>query len=264
MFSELSILSLNIMHGRARGRASLPLAYSKKALGRSIGRVAAVVRAANADVVALQEVDGPSFVNGYTDQVAVIADLAGYTYRAFAPHTMIRSRGRNIHVAGTAVLSRYPISSFQGSHFPVNPSRRFRKGYVAADINLPNGNIVTVVSAHFSLMDSPEKRIRLRESRYLAERLQPRTHPIIIAGDFNCGHREEWTISHLATALGLHAPDPRLVLPKTFPSWKPLQRIDWILPSLDLTVLEEKVVSHRASDHAAVFARLKTASHLKN
>jgi endonuclease/exonuclease/phosphatase family metal-dependent hydrolase len=224
---------------------------------RNIGRIAARIKKIAPDIVLLQEVDGPSLVNGYIDHIAALQDKAGYPYAHFAVHTDIKGKKRAVHVAGTAILSKYPLENMRSVYFP----SRFpgpKKGYAAADVMLPGGARVTLVSVHLALIASKKNPQRLHQSRLIIKGLQGAPqHPLIIGGDMNCTHGEEETIPHLMKKLGLQAYKPDASGEHTFPVWKPRQRIDWILPSLHFHFIAQKTFHDVASDHAGVWARLQ-------
>ena len=93
---RLRVLTYNIHHGEGTdGRIDLE-------------RIARVIRAADADLVALQEVDRHTRRSGGVDQAAVIAEALGYEH-AFV--TAIEFDGGQY---GEAVLSRVPASAPRG------------------------------------------------------------------------------------------------------------------------------------------------------
>lgn len=254
----LTVLSLNIMHARRRGKTSLPLRYTPASIKRNIARIGGTLRRLRSDIVLLQEVDGPSLVNGYIDHIAALQDKAGYPYAHFAAHTDIHGRKRSVHMAGTAILSRYPLENTRSVYF----SSRLpgpRKGYAVADVLLPDGTRITVASIHLALIATKTNPKRLEQSTQIIDGLSASTHPLIIGGDLNCTHGNEETIPHLMRKLKLHAFEPDKDGHHTFPVWKPRRRIDWILPSREFHFVGQKTYHDVASDHAGVLARLAFA-----
>lgn len=253
--TSVTVMSLNIMHARRRGKTSLPLRYTPASIMRNIERIAIRIKKIGPDIVLLQEVDGPSMVNGHIDTIATLQEKGGYPFTYFAVHTNIRGRKRSVHVAGTAILSRYPLHNVRSIYFP----SRFpgpRKGYAAAEVLLPSGQRVTVVSLHLALIATKNSPRRLHQTRQIIEELESREHPLIVGGDMNCTHEGEEAIPLLMRKLGLHAFEPGADGHLTFPVWKPRERIDWILPSHHFRFATQKTYCDIASDHAGVVVRL--------
>jgi len=252
---ELTIMSLNIMHARRKGKTSLPLAYKKVEIVKNTKQIAEKIQKANPDIVGLQEVDGPSILNGGYDQLTEIQHYSGYPYAYFAPHSLFKRKSKTLHQAGTAILSKYPLlnprTAFFARTFPIP-----RKGYAVSDILLPNGKHITFVSVHLVLIDIRRRASRSKQSGHMARHLADGPHPIIITGDLNCSAKKESTIPALIKELDLHAYEVDSPLHKTFPSWNPRRRIDWILPSKSFRFLDHTIHHDIATDHAGVLAHL--------
>ncbi len=218
-------------------------------------QIAEKIKKVSPDIVGLQEVDGPSLLNGGYDQVKEIQRVTGYPYAYFAPSSHIRGHKNNIHIAGTAIISKHPLinprTEFFAPAFPIP-----RKGYAVADVALPSGKHVTFVSAHLVVLDNRAGSRRMRQSRHMIESLVSTPHPIVITGDMNCTSQKEETIPSLMRGLDLHAFEPESTSHHTFPVWNPKRRIDWILPSRLLRFLDHAVHHDVATDHAGVSARL--------
>ncbi len=87
---DITLVSLNIKHG-----------------AEGLETIAAVLRELSPDIVGMQEVDVFCERSGYVDEVTELARLAGYPYHAFARAIPLGSGEY-----GTAILSRFPIESF--------------------------------------------------------------------------------------------------------------------------------------------------------
>jgi endonuclease/exonuclease/phosphatase family metal-dependent hydrolase len=252
---KLKIMSLNIMHARRKGKTSLPLAYKKAEIVKNTKQIAEQIKKADPDIVGLQEVDGPSLLNGGYDQLAEIQRYSGYPYAYFAPHSLFKRKSKTIHEAGTAILSKHPLvnprTAFFSRTFPIP-----RKGYAVSDILLPNGAHMTFVSVHLVLFDIGRTSARSRQSRHMVKHLAGGPHPIVITGDMNCSAKRESTIPNLMKGLDLHAYEVDSPHHKTFPAWKPRRRIDWILPSKNFRFLNHTIYHDIATDHAGVLAHL--------
>ena len=89
--------------------------------------------------------------------------------------------------------------------------------------------------------------VRRRQLGQLTAALGDRDRPLVLLGDFNTLlSRDHQTISALCGELGLIAWEPQLDAP-TFPSSRPMRRLDWILASPEL-----EFVSARSDRDASV------------
>lgn len=111
---------------------------------KNLQRLADMIVAGGADVVALQEVDrGANRSNG-VDMAARLSDLSG-----LAHHYFIKIRDFQGGEYGTAILSRYPIVESQTLNFPVQIATQGTScGWVKLDVE---GKIVTVFNTHLSV-----------------------------------------------------------------------------------------------------------------
>ncbi|MBZ4330657.1 endonuclease/exonuclease/phosphatase family protein [Corallococcus sp. AS-1-12] len=83
---RLKVLTLNVAHG-APFAVPLPFLRGRSALLGTLDRVAALLAREGADVVALQEADRASLFSGRVDQVARIAEQAGYPHVHHGVHS---------------------------------------------------------------------------------------------------------------------------------------------------------------------------------
>lgn len=156
----LKVMTFNIRHG----------------LGRSgevdLGAVAETIKAADPDIVALQEVDRFWPRSGFEDQTRVLAQTLDY-YAAF---------GANIKIGpiqyGNAILSRYPILNARNL---IMPSLREPRGCLGGTIVLPGGNILTAYSLHLGL----EKSERIHHVRAMTSYVRSSDTPVLVMGDYN-------------------------------------------------------------------------------
>ncbi len=211
------------------------------------------------DVVALQEADGPSAWSGGFDHVETLAHLAGFPHAFRGEHNPF-SLGRLDLSSGTALLSRLPLAEPHSLAF--SQTWRDTKGFVAAAIAPESlgGGAVDVVSIH---LDFLAERIRRRQVDQLIERFAASRRPLIVLGDFNCewGERRR-CFERLGAELGLR-PVERGGTP-TFPAWRPLVRLDWVLISPQLAFAGHRTLGDRLSDHLGVVAEVQLAQAAKN
>lgn len=208
-------------------------------------RIAAVLQAIGADVIALQEVIGA----GPRDpgQAEELGARLGYGW-VMAPTRLLRR-----HLFGNVILSRFPI--VQHVQHDLTWRTCEPRGCHRADIALPGGPTVHVYNVHLGTA--------LRERRYQAARLASILSdrhvrgPKIVAGDFN-----EWTRGLATTLLSRmfegvdHA--AHLRRRRTYPGFLPLLHLDHIYYRGRLEVVSVEQPRTRlalvASDHLPLVA----------
>jgi len=246
----LRVLTLNVAH--ARRQAQHQALLKEPTLRRNLEAIAAVLGRERSDVVALQEADGPSAWSGGFDHVETLARLAGFDHTFRGEHNPF-SLGRLDLSSGTALLSKLPLEAPRSHAFQQN--WRDTKGFVAATVtpDALGGTAVDVVSIH---LDFLAERVRRRQIEQLVDRFAGSGRPLAVLGDFNCelGERRR-SFDLLAHELRLR-PVERGGSP-TFPAWRPLVRLDWILVSPELEFVRYRTLEDRLSDHLGVVAELR-------
>ena len=240
--NTLKVMTLNIAHGRAENFHQIFV--SKEGIRKNLTRISNVVSQYDTDILALQEIDGSSIWSGTFDHSAHIAEQT---------HLKHHVRGSHVKTSrldyGTSVMSRLPIVA-KGSHTfhpaPLLP----HKGFVWADIDhpsVPQG--LRVISLH---LDFALKGIRKKQLDELVTHLKEGDRLLIIMGDFNM----RWTpnLQEFCAKLDLHTYQPDLLF-VTFPKTK--SRLDWILVSKELKLINHKVLYDKLSDHRAVVAQIQ-------
>ena len=248
--AHLRLMTLNVAHARREARHQALLAPPR--LRHNLSAIAAVLARESPDVVALQEADGPSAWSGDFDHVATLAELAGYPYTFRGEHNPF-SFGRYDLSSGTALLARLPLTEPRSRAFL--ETWRDTKGFVAATVapEAFGGVAVDVVSIH---LDFLADRVRKRQVEQLVEGFRDRDRPLVVMGDFNC----EW--SERRRSLDLLRRELRLrpaesTAHATFPSWRPLVRLDWILVTEELEFQIYETLPDRLSDHLGVVAEVR-------
>lgn len=234
--SRLRVLTYNI-HGGLGTDRRLDLA-----------RIAGVIAAADADIVALQEVDARRARSGGVDQASWLAEQLGVQV-CFGPTI---ERGDEAY--GIATLTRLPILESRQVCLPWRESNRWSEPRCALLTRLawpvPERSL-DMVNTHLS--------VRFGErSGQVAKLIDDLMHdaidaPIIVAGDFNC---TPWSAPYRALRGKLRC----AASPRSWPAALPVVPLDHILFRGALRVVRSGVwrtpEMRRASDHVPVLAEL--------
>jgi endonuclease/exonuclease/phosphatase family metal-dependent hydrolase len=220
---ELRVMTYNIRHGEGMdGKVD-------------IGRVAAEIRSAAPDVVALQEVDRYRWRSGMKDQAQWIAKATGmHVYFA-------ASLTSGISQYGNALLSRHPI---EDARTVALPGRKEARSIIVARVSA-YGQSVTVFATHLGAMRAE----RLEQLPLITELVQRQDGPKVLLGDFNM----EAGDPQLAPLFELV---PKIAQRATAPTIRTGQEIDHIGTNLQVEAAS-RTGSISASDHAPVVAAIK-------
>lgn len=213
-------------------------------------RIARVIRAANPDLVALQEVDRNATRTGGVDQTAEYARLTGLhgAYGAAMPF-----QGGEY---GQALLSRWPLEDFEVIRLPGAAGKEPRIA-VGAWVDVPGLGRIRWVGTHFDA--GRDDADRWDQAGALVEVLARDSAPTLLVGDFNATpeSRVMARILNPGTSWDDTAGSPPL---PTIPAEEPKSRIDYILGSPRgtwQTQLSRVIPESLASDHRPVFAILR-------
>ncbi len=218
-------------------------------------RIAAVIAAADPDLVLLQEVAQNGRWYGHDRQVDVLGEALGMPHRSYFVNVRFGPRRGEY---GNAILSRSPIATTENIDLTL-PDRKARS-VLHAELRLPSAAEQTrtlhVFNLHLGLGEA-ERRAQLR--RLLASKpllsVQHRT-PMLVAGDFN----DVWgTLGPgLLVPAGFHGPARPL---RTFPAWAPVRALDslYVRGDVDLVSLERLRTrgTRLASDHLPLLASVR-------
>ncbi len=250
---SLRILTLNIAHGR--NQAANQLLLEKEDIEQNLRAIARFLKKTNADVVALQEADGPSGWSGNFDHIEFLAREAGYPWHYRANHAESW-----LFSYGTAILSRLPVAeTIQHTFNPSPPT--LNKGFLLGQLNWVSDNEtgsalpVDIVSVH---LDFSRHRVRDEQIAEMTDVLASREGPMIILGDFNSDwFAEESVIKRLAEKSRMHVYEPAA---DNLHTYNANHRYDWILISEELAFVRYDVLPDIISDHLAVLAEIKLKS----
>lgn len=247
----LTVVTLNLAHGRGTGFSQLLQTAAEAE--ENLEKVAAVLKVQSADVVALQEADGPSLWSGDMDHVALVAAGADYPWYARATHV-----SNWMGTYGTAMLARRPFIVARGHTFAPSPPT-FNKGFLIGrfawqpDPEKRDAVALDIISVH---LDFSRRSVRAGQIREMAARMDPRRRPTIVMGDFNSQWPAEASVvKALARRAGLSVYQPQAPGLGTYGGGK--KRLDWILISHHLEFVRYTVVTAAISDHFAVVAEIR-------
>ena len=206
----------------------------------SPARIAGVLSALDADIVALQEVPlggahWPNVLHQLEHWLPLVG-VEGYTF----------SVGQRRF--GNAVLTRYPVLETRRINLSV--ARREPRGALDADIHC-EGQRLRVIATHLGLRASE----RSHQVGRLLDAFDSETMPVILMGDVN-----EWFVwgRSLRTLISHFQPVPA---PATFPARCPVFALDriWIRPRHRLlrVFVDRSGEARRASDHLPLVAQIQ-------
>jgi endonuclease/exonuclease/phosphatase family metal-dependent hydrolase len=214
--------------------------------------LAAVIEAANADLISLEEIPrGDNLSGGH--------DLAAWLHWRFPQYQVVYGP-QDGDMMDIMVMSRYPIHTWGTERYrlaspnSINGQASPPRGLIWATIPTQSGDLL-FVSTHLP----PYSRFtadRIAEADALTK-LWNRRERTIIAGDFNAGP-EDQAIKHLLAA-GLNDVPAAHGLGSTFtyPALEPKERIDYIFSSPDVQSVSAQVTLTLASDHLPIQATIR-------
>ncbi|MBM3906907.1 MAG: endonuclease/exonuclease/phosphatase family protein [Gemmatimonadetes bacterium] len=245
----------------ARGDATLRvMTFNIQYGGGDLARIANTIRAADPDVVALQEVDVHwSARSGFTDQATELARLLGLAVR-FAPIYRVPSADSSAppREFGVALLCRMPIIAFTNHailrHSTLTADARPEPmpGFLEASISV-RGTPVRLFNTHLDYRGDPT--VRRQQVREMLAIIGTTEQPALLFGDLNAlpNAPELQPLFSRLHDLWPTAQDPGF----TFPASSPVRRIDFILASPHFARDSAFVPLPEASDHRPVVMTLR-------
>ena len=146
----------------------------------SMEQIADYISSERPDIVALQECDWATNRTRAPHQngVMFVNELAYHT-------GMFGIYGKSINYAGgyygIGILSRYPILRYERVLLP-NDGKTEQRSMLIADIELPDGTVITFVNTHLEVKTS---QMRIEQVQFIEKYLKGRKNQIFLAGDMN-------------------------------------------------------------------------------
>lgn len=221
----LTVMSWNLQSGFARDNR-----WDLKAQARAIA-------AERPDVVVLQEVSRGWLVSSYTDELLWLSRELDMPY-VWGPASADQ-------LWGNAVLSRAPLHDVDVLHY--SSTQNLKRSALRVGVATETGT-VWVIATH---LDNPSGAgaVRFAQVNELVE-FRGQRNPAIVAGDFNAVPDSDVMAALLQSGLV----DSGAGFPSDAGTSDDGRRIDYILATPDLTLLDASIVETSASDHHAVIA----------
>ncbi len=213
-------------------------------------RVALVIEKSGAEVIGLQEVDNHwSERSQWVNQPAWFAKRLKMHY-AYAANLDLPplNLGEPRRQYGTAVLSKYPIKSFENTLLPKYPTGE-QRGLGVATIKV-RGVELRFANTHLTSNNNAE---RLEQSKKVVELLSGSKTAAMLVGDLNARPTAP-EITTLTQVLRDTWPEVGVGPGYTVQVDNPTARIDYLLHSATIRPTAAEVISTYASDHLPVVA----------
>ncbi|MEV5012719.1 MULTISPECIES: endonuclease/exonuclease/phosphatase family protein [unclassified Streptomyces] len=222
-----------------------------------LDRTAEAIRGLDADVVGLQEVDVHwGARSNFVDEAHALAEKLDMNV-FFAPIYDMdpATQGGERRQFGVAVLSRYPVLEAENhditrlSTQTPNPVPAPAPGFAEVTVNV-KGSHVHVYDTHLDYRANPS--VRKAQVADMLNVMAADSGPKVLVGDFNAGAK--------ATELAPLWQQLRDANPNggaTYPAINPVNRIDFVTVSPDITVVGAQEVAAEASDHRPVVTDLE-------
>lgn len=233
------ILSFNIYHGATmKGDYDFDL-------------IAGVIKAADADLVALQEVD---FMTRRARGFDLVTELGWRVKRASLFGRAMPYDGGEY---GEGILSRYSFIESRNVHLPFTGNNEPRAALMVTTV-LPAGDTIIFIGTHFD--HTANEADRILQAKKVNGLLSEARYPVVLAGDLNA-EPGSTPITILEEFWGCTY--DRTIAAPTFPSDAPAKKIDYVMyyPKDRWKVVTTEVVCDSvASDHCAHLVTLELLS----
>ncbi|AWW32963.1 endonuclease [Echinicola strongylocentroti] len=215
----------------------------------SMEEFAEYIKAQDADLVALQEVDIKTFrerapqQNG-KDFIGELAHMTG----------MFAAFGKTIDYAGgyygIGILSKYPMSATERILLPFTDNGKEQRALLVANIELANDKTIAFASTHLDYTNTEERQLQVN---LINEILLSKSIPVLIGGDFNARPASIEISEGMSSWSLLDNQEP------TSPAKEAKYKIDYIFgyPKTSWKLLSAPTQTSLLSDHLPVVAEVK-------
>ncbi len=252
------LITFNIAHGR--GLSLYQGFHSAPSIERNLKKITKVLNDAEADFVAMQEVDEDSYWNRHINLLDVIQAETPYRYSF---HGINNTRpGRQSLNYGNALLSRHPINTRHNQSF--SEVTLGGKGFMYAEIDV-GGAHMPVINMH---LDFRSRSRRVEQVEQVIAFLEVRQHVHhqhlrpIICGDFNCAaRRSDDAVQHLFDYL--QRDRQYTLVPdgvRTFPAHFPARTLDFVFMPHRYLIRRVEVLPVYVSDHRPVLVEFEVGT----
>lgn len=220
-------------------------------------KTAETIKAVDADIIGIQEVDRLTNRSGKVDQAQVLADLTGYNL-VFGK-TIDFDGGEY----GIAILSKHPISSHYQINLPGGDEQRIA---LIAQVEVPGFDVpITYINTHLDWHENPE--VRMGQIYAIDEHTLDLRGIKILGGDFNDTLNSEpikhlnryWTpvISEKHDHRTWPAINPEVGLDYVFTNHAQVWDVETYIPNTPKAMKKDGIEWNKVSDHIPVITTLK-------
>lgn len=207
--------------------------------------MANAIKTVGADVVGLNEMRNEGPHPDYTNQVKTLADRVGFEHYYFAQAITFDG-----NPYGNGIISRYPIDEVKVVSIPDPKVKGYDGYYETRCVLVAKIKDYTLLVSHFGLNpDEEENAVKTVLSEVESEKC-------ILMGDFNM-KPDNAILAPIYERMTDTATAFENADAKTFPSDKPVEKIDYIFVSRDVKVLSAYVPEIIASDHRPLVAEIE-------
>ena len=212
----------------------------------SLEELAAFIKEQNPDVVALQEVDCRTYRERAPKQNGLdfVTELGYHTGMLTAYGKAIPYKGGYY---GVGILSKYPFASVERIYLPKIIPESEQRALLVVDVEYEENQYFTFACTHLDFSNAEQNQVQVAK---LNEILQAKTHPVILAGDFNA-RPDSKSISE-----GMNDWKRVCKLEPTSPAKNPRSKIDYVFcyPQDKWESVEATVYQVQLSDHLPISA----------
>ena len=211
----------------------------------SYGNIVAAIKESGADIIFLQDVEYRTELSGHRDQVALIADAAGYdhywTFKAIQYDHLVYENGEKAG-SGVAIISKYPVGSIDIFSFSSNTGENKILARMGTTVN---NEVIQLFVTQLSYGASSD--VRDQQFAEVANTIANYKN-VILGGDFDTYHLEDFDPIVEKGFLLVNKPDDPVGTYGEYP-------LDNIVHSKIFTSSGRGVIEN-ASDHRLLYATL--------